>query len=112
MMRLALSLSIVLNIGARPIAERGCDQLGEPSADIHARIEEGREMQRQRFAGMMGGAKGNVPVLCNADKGPAEVREHCRLDDSSKSLLCAAMSQLGMVPAPSTAFLRFARDKP
>ena len=54
----------------------------------------------------MGGVTGNVPLLCNADMGPAEVREYCPLDDAGKSLplgpaissagLRAAMSQLGM----------------
>jgi len=80
------------------------DRLGEPSADIRARIEGAREIQRQRFAGAVGGANGKVSLLCNADMGPAEVREHCRLDDSGKSLplasrpagLRAAMTQLGM----------------
>jgi len=43
-------------------------------------------MQRGRFAGRIGVARGNIPLLCNADMGPAEVREYCRLDDSGKSL--------------------------
>ena len=50
------------------------DRLGEPSADIRARIEKARQVQRQRFEGAVGGADGNVPLLCNADMGPAEVR--------------------------------------
>ena len=43
------------------------DRLGEPSADIRARIEKAREAQRQRFAGAVGGADGNVSLLCNAE---------------------------------------------
>jgi magnesium chelatase family protein len=62
------------------------DRLGEPSANIRARIEKARQVQRQRFEGAVGGANGNVPLLCNADMGPAEVREHCPLDDAGKSL--------------------------
>ena len=30
-------------------------------------MEKARELQRQRFAGRLGGAEGNVPLLCNAD---------------------------------------------
>ena len=43
------------------------ERLGEESANIRARIEKAREIQRQRFAGRMGGANGNVPLLCNAE---------------------------------------------
>ena len=64
------------------------DRLGEPSAAIRGRVEAARAIQRQRFAG--------TTLACNADMGPAEVREFCRLDDAGKSLLRAAMTQLGM----------------
>jgi hypothetical protein len=43
------------------------DRLGEPSAGIRARIESARQTQRQRFAGAVGGANGNVSLLCNAE---------------------------------------------
>jgi magnesium chelatase family protein len=43
------------------------DRLGEPSAHIRARVEKARQAQRQRFAGRLGGAEGNVPLLCNAE---------------------------------------------
>ena len=62
----------------------GC--LGEPSANVRARVEKAREVQRQRFAGAPGGASGKMALLCNTDMGPAEVRECCRLDDAGKSL--------------------------
>jgi magnesium chelatase family protein len=35
-------------------------------------------------------------LLSNADTGPAEVREHCQVDDAGKGLLRAAMQQLHM----------------
>ena len=55
-----------------------------------------------------------MPLVCNADMGPAQVREYCKLDDAGKSLRLrpaiglagvrsipqsgpqAAMQQLGM----------------
>ena len=85
------------------------DHLGEPSANIRARIEKAREIQRQRFAGAVSGTNGNVPLLCNADMGPAEVREYCRLDDSGKNLLRAAMTQLGMSARAFHRILKLAR---
>jgi len=85
------------------------DRLGEPSADIRARIEKARNLQRQRFAGIAGGANGNLSLLSNADMGPAEVREYCRLDDAGKSLLRAAMTQLGMSARAFHRILKLAR---
>ena len=64
------------------------DRLGEPSAAIRERVEASRTIQRERFAGN--------PLTCNADMGPTEVREFCQLDSAGKSLLRAAMTQLGM----------------
>jgi len=49
------------------------DRLGEPSTAIRARVEAARERQRQRFAG--------TGLMANGDMGPAEVRDHCRVDD-------------------------------
>ena len=57
----------------------------------------------------MSGTNGNVPLLCNADMGPAEVREYCRLDDSGKNLLRAAMTQLGMSARAFHRILKLAR---
>ena len=64
------------------------DRLGEPSAEVRARVEAARQRQRKRFS--------DTPMACNADMGPAEVREHCEVDPAGKSLLRAAMQQLQM----------------
>ena len=61
------------------------DRFGEPSAAIRVRVEAAR--QRQRFAE-------SERLLCNADMGPAEVREMCQLDETGRGLLRAAMQQL------------------
>jgi len=62
------------------------NRLGEPSADLQMRVEAAREHQRQRFDG--------TNLSCNADMGPAELRQFCPLDQTSSSLLRNAMSQL------------------
>jgi magnesium chelatase family protein len=78
------------------------ERLGEPSAAIQARVEAAREQQRQRFESGSG-------LLSNADMGPAEVRDHCRVDDAGKSLLRAAMQQLHMSARAYHRILKLAR---
>jgi magnesium chelatase family protein len=83
------------------------DRLGEPSANVRARVEKARAVQRQRFAGVE--ATHGTPLQCNADMGPTEVREFCRLDDSGKSLVRAAMQQLQMSARAFHRILKLAR---
>lgn len=79
------------------------ERLGEPSAAIRARVEAARERQRRRFAHSDG------RVLCNADMGPAEIREYCALDDTGRGLMKAAMQQLGMSARAFHRVLKLAR---
>ncbi|MFQ5616476.1 MAG: YifB family Mg chelatase-like AAA ATPase [Anaerolineales bacterium] len=62
------------------------DRLGEPSADVQARVETTRQRQRERFK--------DSGVTCNADMRPAEVRQYCQLDKTGQSLMRTAMTQL------------------
>lgn len=64
------------------------DRLGEPSADIRERVERARELQRQRFAG--------THLFTNADMGPKQVRQYCKLDEAGSTLIKSAMRQLGL----------------
>ena len=80
----------------KPDKKLSDERLGEPSAlvsqrtgVIRQRVEAARERQRHRFEGSGG-------MLSNADIGPAEVREHCPVDDAGRNLLRAAMQQLHM----------------
>jgi magnesium chelatase family protein len=65
-------------------------------------VEAARERQRQRFEGSGG-------LLSYADMGPAEVRDHCRVDNAGKSLLRAAMQQLHMSARAYHRILKLAR---
>ena len=68
---------------------------------MRERIERAREPQKARFAGRTGGPSGNVPLVCNADMGPAEVREYCGLDPAGKNLpLGPAVCVAGVRSAP------------
>ena len=68
------------------------DRLGESSQVIQSRVETARELQRRRFL------KDELPfpnaITCNADMRPAELRQFCELDDTSRKLMRSAMSQL------------------
>jgi magnesium chelatase family protein len=77
------------------------ERMGEPSSAIQARVEAARERQRQRF--------GDTGLMSNADMGPAEVREFCRVDEAGASLLRAAMKQLHMSARAYHRILKLAR---
>jgi magnesium chelatase family protein len=78
------------------------ERLGEPSAAIRERVEAARERQRQRFAGV-------DRLQCNADMGPAEMREFCRVDDAGRNLLRTAMLQLQLSARAYHRVLKLAR---
>lgn len=61
-------------------------RLGEPSAAIRARVETARGIQQRRFAG--------TRLTCNADMGPAEVRQSCELDEPGRALLQTAAQRM------------------
>jgi magnesium chelatase family protein len=65
------------------------------------RMGERSEVQRRRFAGTL--------LSCNADMGPTEVREVCRLDETGRSLVRAAMQQLQMSARAFHRILKLAR---
>lgn len=62
--------------------------VAESSANVRARISAARESQWKRF--------GESGAITNSDMSSIEVWDHCQLDDSAKSLLEMAMSQLSM----------------
>jgi magnesium chelatase family protein len=77
------------------------ERLGERSEAIRGRVERAREAQRQRFA--------ETSLLCNADMGPTEVRKICRLDETGRGLVKAAMQQLQMSARAFHRILKLAR---
>jgi magnesium chelatase family protein len=83
------------------------DRLGEKSETIRARVEAARERQRKRLA--EAGDHHGSPLQCNGDMGPAEVRQYCVIDESSKSLLRAAMQQMQLSARAYHRILKLAR---
>jgi magnesium chelatase family protein len=65
-------------------------RLGEPSANIQARVEAARVRQRQRFANQQITQSSNI-LACNAYMRPAQIRQYCQLDETCNSLMRSAM---------------------
>ncbi|RPI86717.1 MAG: ATP-binding protein [Chloroflexi bacterium] len=76
-------------------------RVGESSDAVRLRVEKARDIQRKRFAG--------TDVTCNAEMRPAEVRKFCALDDTSRSLMKSAMSQLQLSARGYHRILKLAR---
>ncbi len=74
---------------------------GETSALIQARVESARERQRDRFSG--------TSLACNADMRPAEIRQHCELDETGRALMKTAMAQLQLTARAYHRVLKLAR---
>jgi len=102
--------------------EKLSDQrLGESSAVIQMRVEAARQRQRDRFESRAmqssEGAQSEVapveviasPIQCNADMRPAEVRKHCELDETSRTLMRSAMNQLQLSARAYHRILKLAR---
>ena len=68
---------------------------------MQSRVEKARGHQRSRFEG--------THLTCNADMHPAEVRKHCQLDDTCRSLMRSAMNQLQLTARAYHRVLKLAR---
>ncbi len=77
------------------------ERVAEPSAAVRARVEAARALQRERFAGSR--------ITCNAEMGPAEVREFCRVEGAAAALLRSAMNQLHLSARAFHRTLKLAR---
>lgn len=64
------------------------DRVGESSADIKARVEKARMLQRSRF--------GNGEVLANADMRLAEIRKFCHISTDADALMKNAIDQMNL----------------
>jgi len=77
------------------------DTLGESSEKVRARVEAARQIQQKRFQG--------TKLMCNTEMTPIEVKEFCRVDPPSQSLLRTAMKQLHLTARAFHRVLKLAR---
>lgn len=75
----------------------------EPSAEIKARVEKARSIQRMRFNGMQS------KVTCNAQMPPSMIRKYCVPSREAKSLLRAAFKSLNLSARSHDKILKLAR---
>ncbi len=73
----------------------------ETSAVVRARVQEARERQLHRLKG--------TALTCNAEMGPAQVRDLCIVDAAGEKLLKAAMQQLHLSARAFHRVLKLAR---
>ncbi len=61
---------------------------GEPSSQIHNRIQGAREIQQSRFE--------RTNIYSNASMRPKEIKQYCQAADAAQELLRVALTQLGL----------------
>lgn len=78
------------------------DTRGETSEVIRTRVQEARARQEHRL-------RAYPHLSCNADMGPTELRQFCRIDETGHQLIGAAMRQLGLSARAYHRVLKLAR---
>lgn len=79
----------------------GAAPQAESSADIRRRVNAARAVQTARF--------GPDGPACNAQMGPRELREYCKLDQPCRELIRGAYDRLGLTARGYDRILRVAR---
>ena len=74
----------------------------ETSTAIRRRVVAARKRQAQRF-------EGRSSIHCNAQMSPRQVRDRCRIDDTSRALLETSMERLGLSARAYDRILRVSR---
>ena len=77
-----------------------CDE-GEISAEIRIRVNQAREVQRQRYKG--------ENIICNSQLNDRNLIKYCRLDASSAKIIEAAMNRMNLTARAYVRLLKVAR---
>ena len=94
-----IDISIVVNsVSFDDLRSR---ETGETSAQIRARVEKAREIQRERFK--------DSPFFTNSKMQASEIDRFCRLDEAAELLLKNAMEKLGISTRGYSRILKVAR---
>ncbi len=73
----------------------------ESSAQVRQRVQEARDLQRQRFAG--------TSITCNANMTRAALDRYCVLEQSGQTLLQTALKEMSLEPHEVQKLLKVAR---
>jgi len=84
---------------------------GETSGSIRSRVEEARQIQRNRYYNLPSINSDNhyLRTHCNAQMKPSHIREFCQLDKNGYRLLEHAMKRLGFTARAYDRILKVAR---
>ena len=82
-------IDIHIEVQPVPFEKLTDERRGEPSKTIRERVTKAREIQTLRFSD-------NEKVHYNAQMNVKQIREHCELNEASKTLLKAAMENLNL----------------
>ncbi len=96
-------IDIHVEVPAVKYKELAGNTTGEVSANICARVEVARQIQRQRFD--MNSSK----TPCNAKLSPKEIKRYCNLNDECQSLLKIAMTEINLSARAYDRILKVAR---
>ncbi|MDC6405868.1 MULTISPECIES: YifB family Mg chelatase-like AAA ATPase [Maribacter] len=95
-------IDIHIEVTPVPFEKLSEDRKGESSVEIRKRVTKARELQTARFQKLEN-------VHYNAQMNTKQIREFCKLDDASKSLLKNAMERLNLSARAYDRILKVAR---
>ena len=95
-------IDIHIEVTPVPFEKLSEDRKGESSVEIRKRVTKARELQTERFQELEN-------VHYNAQMNTKQIREFCKLDDASKSLLKNAMERLNLSARAYDRILKVAR---
>jgi magnesium chelatase family protein len=94
-------IDLQIEVQAVPYRDLRTAGTGETSAHIRARVEAARAIQRVRYA--------DRGIHNNAQMGPRELRDFCRVDEAAHRLLEMVVDRLGMSARACDRILKVAR---
>jgi len=102
-------IDIHIEVTPVPFEKLSEDRKGEGSIAIRKRVTAAREIQTQRFTDFENPPKGGRVVHYNAQMNTKQIREFCRLDQTSLALLKNAMERLNLSARAYDRILKVAR---
>ena len=96
-------IDIHIEVTPVPFDKLSEERKGESSVSIRERVTKARELQVTRFMEFEN-------IHYNAQMGPKQIREYCKLDEASKSLLKTAMERLNLSARAYDRILKVARS--
>ncbi len=95
-------IDIHINVPSVKIKELSSETFGEKSENIRKRVNKARKFQLERFAS-------EKNIFSNANMESRDIRNYCKIDDKSQSLLLLAITQQGLSARAYDRILKVAR---